>query len=149
MNIHSNRKQRTMKSSKQVRFADMSQMVVVVNLTEKYKQEVWYTKAEMKSFKINTRRLAGDMLMNKELHVIEKNIVGLEKYLSIELFDEFILRREQLMNEVLGEAQRQKLYGLDYNRLARSSEKCTVWARERARASALVLEFEQLITTQM
>ena len=126
-------------------------MVVVVNLTEKYKQEVWYTEAEMKSFKINTRRLAGDMLTNQELHRYnyENNIFGLEKYLSIELFNEFILRREQLMNEVLGEALTQKLYGLDYNRLARSSEKCSVWARERARVSALVLEFEQLTTTQM
>jgi len=124
-------------------------MVVVVNLTENYKQKVWYTEDELNSFKINTRSLAGYLLTNQEVrhnnYVTVRNVFGLEKYLSVELHNEFILRREQLMNEVLGEAQR----GVEADRLAILSEKLSIWAREKARVSALVLEFEQLTTTQM
>ena len=122
-------------------------MVVVVNLTEKYKQKVWYTEDELNSFKINTRSLAGYLLTNQEVrhNNYVRDIFGLEKYLSVELHNEFILRREQLMNEVLGEAQR----GVEADRLAILSEKLSIWAREKARVSALVLEFEQLTTTQM
>lgn len=62
-------------------------MVVMVNLTEKYRQKVWYT--ELNSFKINTRSLAGYLLTNQEVHHNNnnyvRNIFGLEKYLSVEL----------------------------------------------------------------
>ena len=61
----------------------------VVNLTEKYKQKVWYTEDELNSFKINTRSLAGYLLTDQEEHHNNnnyvRNIFGLEKYLSVEL----------------------------------------------------------------
>ena len=68
-------------------------------------------------------------------------ILGLEKYLSPELTEEYKDRRSALERAVLEEHRIHRALDIPHvARLAMVSEKYSQWARERARAAALFLE---------
>lgn len=142
---------------KQVRFNDMSEMVLVDDLRRsEYKNELWFTKQELVDIKQSTRRLIFHLVTRAEGHGGQaSHVLGFEKFLSPDLTQEYKIRRQTLFLEVLSEHHRQYIpSSMDErskvivsmhhaDKLARLSEMHSNWARVKARLSALVLELDQ------
>lgn len=68
-------------------------------------------------------------------------VLGIEKFLTRRLTEEYKARRDRLVREVLGNFRRQERLGrVSVSRLARVSAENSEWARERARVAALLLQ---------
>mmetsp|Transcript_35314 Transcript_35314/g.59952 ORF Transcript_35314/g.59952 Transcript_35314/m.59952 type:complete len:219 (-) Transcript_35314:131-787(-) len=135
-----------------VRFSDTSEMVLVTDLSEgPYKRNLWYTQNEFDCFKMDHASYKSML----RLHIAKRSaptasaILGMEKFLTPQLTNEYRLRRENLSTEVLKMSQWQRVAARGIpsdeliDMLAKVAEKNSRWARERARAAALFLEQDQ------
>ncbi len=123
-------------------------MVIVDNLSSSKEQtdKLWYSEGEIDLFKAwlsNRIREVQSQLVDHGAFIDEEGItinaaaiLGLEKYLSPELIAEYRDRRLALQRAVLAEHRRHRASQI----LAMVSAHHSVWARERARATALFLE---------
>ena len=130
----------------QVTFSETSEMVLVTNLAEGHdKHKIWFTQDELDSFKSNM----SNYIIMVRLHISKchapsaSNILGLEKFLTVQLTEEYKFRRGKLAKEIINSQSMPSLLANDMERLARISAENSKWARERARAAALFLEQDQ------
>mmetsp|Transcript_23463 Transcript_23463/g.35683 ORF Transcript_23463/g.35683 Transcript_23463/m.35683 type:complete len:190 (+) Transcript_23463:87-656(+) len=146
-----------MDSSKSVTFSETSEMVLINDLSRgPDKHNIWFTPDELDSFQDSSSRHA--KILRRQISKRRKDeqpsasdILGLEKYLTIQLTREYLHRRNNLAKQVVGEARRQRQQQQtsphdeddDVDRLARISARNSKWARQRARAAALFLEQDQ------
>ena len=128
-------------------------MVIVDNLSNSKEQttKLWYSEGEIDLFKAwlsNRIREVQSQLVDHGAFIDEEGvtinaaaILGLEKYLSPELTAEYRDRRLALQRDVLAEHRWHRASQIPHPaRLAMVSAHHSVWARERARATALFLE---------
>jgi len=120
------------------------------------KHDIWFTPDELDSFKDSISRHAEILRLQiskrrKDERPSASDILGLERYLTIQLTREYLHRRNKLAKEVVDEARWQQQQQQtspqdeddDVDRLARISARNSKWARQRARAAALFLEQDQ------
>ena len=140
------------KQGPRVRFSAMSEMVLITNLSKgPDKHKIWYTQDELDLFKANmTSYIKMVRLYISERHApTASSILGMEKFLTVQLTEEYKSRRGKLTKEVLNEARWQRVADRGnpsdklVNLLAKIAVKHSKWARERARAAALFLEQDQ------
>lgn len=147
-----------------VRFSDTSEMVLVTKLSDTpSKHKIWYSQDELDDMKANMT----EYIKLVRLHIARRQeptastILGMEKFLTRELTEEYKFRRTKLSREVAHEVLCHRLArsscssrngcpdaksrGEDefVRRLARTASENSQWARERARAAALFLEQDQ------
>lgn len=147
---------------RRVRFSELSSMFFIQRLSDCYptaKSELWFSPDEVDQFKANLPchiRLVRYHVA-KEYELSASDILGLEKFLTLRLTEEYKIRRSEVTNEVLKECRRQRRRSSMSSSgtsattsqddavkiVARVSARNSQWARERARASALFLEQEQ------
>ena len=148
---------------RRVRFSELSSMFLIQRLSDCYptaKSDLWFSPDEVDQFKANLPchiRLVRYHVA-KEYELSASDILGLEKFLTLRLTEEYKSRRSELSNEVLkecrGQQQQRRRSSVSSGTaatsqddavkiLARVSARNSQWARERARASALFLEQEQ------
>ena len=140
-----------MKRSRRVAFNKSSQMIVVSNLSVgPHKNNIWFTQDEMDLFKLSMpfdiNRIRSSISNN---HILSADhIVGLEKFLSSDLTEEYRTRRDKLKKEILIESWWQKRLG--YTNYVQNAERLKIisaenseWARERAQVAAKFLEKDQ------
>ena len=146
----------TTRSNKQVRFSNRSHEAVVdrLSLCQEQASNLWYSREETDLFKASLPRRVRDVrsqlkvdhgaLLDEELVTIDAAaILGLEKYLSREITNEYKIRRLALRRAVLEEHRRNHALDIAHTaRLAKISAVHSQWARERARAAALFLEYD-------
>ena len=130
-----------------VTFASQIDITLIENLTFKHKNDLWYTDAEMVSFKRQTALLLRDLqVMNMTLaKYAEENIqdtsefVGLEAYFSQDSMQKIGLQRTLMKRIVLSEQERQDRADVeDPESLARVSQQVSEWSRVRARIIGLI-----------
>ena len=131
------------------------------SLSQEQESILWYSEEEIDLMKARHSYQVQDVRSQLEAHRALLNeggvtlsaaaILGLEKYLTPELTEEYKVRREALQRAVLEEHRRQCCVMMRSSsvpqstvRLAMISAKHSEWARERARAAALFLEQEVL-----
>ena len=144
---------KTTSSNKQLRFSNKSLVAVVekLSLSQEQASKLWYSREETDLFKVcfsrrvrEVRSQLGDhnALLDRELATINAAaILGLEKHLSAELSKEYKVRRLALQKAVLEDHRRHRALRIPHaERLAKISAIHSQWARERARAAALLLE---------
>jgi len=143
-----------------VRFSETSEMVLVTKLSETpNKHSIWFNQDELDLFKANT----ASYIHVVRLHIAKRhaptasNILGMEKFLTQKLTEEYKVRRGKLAKEVMRMTRQQQMLAarvgsgndrLDYEKssadvLAKIAADNSKWARERARAAALFLEQDQ------
>lgn len=140
-----------MSTSRQVTFSTTSQMVVVTNLSVgPYKHNLWYTKEEKEVFMLDAAVQINEvrLCISKNHSPSSSSIVGIEKYLTSEVTEEYIARRDKLKKKILNEAQWQQNMGCtnyaeSTERLRRISAENSEWARERAAEAARFLDKDQ------
>lgn len=131
-----------------------------LSLTKQQESNLWYSTEDIDHFKawqshrvqdIRWQLQANSALLLEEgsgVTISAAAILGLEKFLTPELTEEYKVRREALQRAVLEEHRRQCIMRSSVPqstvRLAMISAKHSEWARERARAAALFLEQEVL-----
>ena len=134
------------------------------SFTKEQESNLWYSTEDTDRFKAwqshRVQDIRWQLQENRALLLFEEGsgvtisaaaILGLEKYLTPELTEEYKVRREALQRAVLEEHRRQCCVMMRSSsvpqstvRLAMISAKHSEWARERARAAALFLEQEVL-----
>ena len=137
-----------------VTFSETSQLILVRNLSSNApdKYDLWYTPYELETYKrdmaLYTRIVR--LSISKRFTPSASDILGLEKFLTPQLTQEYANRRYIHIKRVLEEARMQDAHGKgvprsnqDIKRLARMSAAYSKWARERARAAALFLAQDQ------
>ena len=133
-----------------VTFSETSQLILVRNLSSN--AGLWYTPDELETYKRDMalyRRIVR-LSISKRFTPSASDILGLEKFLTPQLTQEYANRRCIHIKRVLEEARMQDAHGKglprsnqDIKRLARMSAAYSKWARERARAAALFLAQDQ------
>ena len=136
-----------------VTFSDASEMLLVTNLAQTdAKDKIWFTPEELDSFKANMSCYVKNVRrhISKRHAPLASNILGLEKFLTVQLTEEYKGRRSNLTKEVVGEDAWHRSPACAsvpeneiIERLARISAENSKWARERARAAAMFLEQDQ------
>lgn len=136
------------KKTTRVRFAATSEMAFVMDLAQSpYSQQLWFTEDELDGFKDNS-------ILSKTIvrHIVAMGglpsanaVVGMEKFLTRELTNEYMLRREEFIQAVLNEAKWQSKAMRQgdpqyMDRLSAIACENSKWAKERARAAALFLQ---------
>ena len=149
---------------KQVRISTKSTMCLIQgrpSITNQQESNLWYSTEDTDRFKAWQSHRVQDIRwqLQENSALLEEGsgftisaaaILGLEKYLTPELTEEYKVRREVLQRAVLEEHRRQCVMMRSSSvpqstvRLAMISAKHSEWARERARAAALFLEQEVL-----
>jgi len=137
--------------------SETSCMVMVANLSDSpHKADIWFTPDELESFKSNMMgyiRIVR-LLIAKHRAPSASNILGLEKFLTVQLTEEYQIRRVVLIRKVVDSSAGQHSSKSsrrrsaapspgDADRLARISAENSKWARERAYVAALFLELDQ------
>lgn len=134
-----------MSTIKRVRFCDKSTLIIVKDLSIGHEaSNLWYSPEDIDLFK-EYLSYSVDIVHScmKEQSIAHLDILGLEKYLSPELTEEFTNRRNDLKQSVLEEHRWQRATNIPHiTRLAILSARKSSWAREKARAAALFLEEE-------
>lgn len=134
-----------MSTIKRVRFCDKSTLIIVKDLSIGHEaSNLWYSPEDIDLFK-EYLSYSVDIVHScmKEQSIAHLDILGLEKYLSPELTEEFTNRRNDLKQSVLEEHRWQRATNIPHiTRLAILSARKSRWAREKARAAALFLEEE-------
>ncbi len=125
---------------KSVTFSPTSEMAIVTNLTlGPERLDLWYTQDEMNAFKAlrsdDAKRIRSRI--SRRCNPKAGDVLGMEKFLTVQLTREYAHRRKTLAEEVLAEA---RCIDVDVDQLARTSAACSRWARQRARAAASFLE---------
>ena len=136
-----------------VTFSDASEMVLVTNLAQTdAKDKIWFTSEELDSFEANMSCYVKMVRLHisKRHAPMASNILGLEKFLTVQLTGEYKGRRSKLTKDVVGEDAWHRSPACAsvpeneiVERLARISAENSKWARERARAAAMFLEQDQ------
>ena len=134
--------------SPRVSFADHVEINIIENLSLKYKDDVWFTQREIKSFTyqtIMTLRSMSSILNMTVAQYAEMNVhdtsafMGLENYLSKDTTQEIGHRREEIRRAILLEQQRQLDIGIDDpEAISIISEALSVKSRLRARMIGLL-----------
>lgn len=132
---------------KRVRFSETSQLIVVPDLTEFAEGVLWYGGDDEDSFGASYRQSVAEVRIKfarGDVNGIRASeILGIEKHLTRDLTNEYVLCREALLKTVLKKQR--------WQRVATDQSE---WASKRARAAALLLEqdltpvHQQLIQTQ-
>ena len=130
-----------------VSFADHCQVHLIDNLAFKYKDDMWFSRREMDSFRqqiLETLRsvlLTGQTMAQYAQSNIEDSSVfqGLENYLQTNTRDAVWQRRERVIRGVLSEQQRQLDSGTyDPEAFAVISSRLSKGSRLRARTIGLI-----------
>ena len=129
------------KQRPRVRFSEMSEVVLVTKLSEgPDNHKIWYTPDELDLFKTNTISYINIV----RLHISRRHeptasdILGMEKFLTVQLTEEYMFRQGKLWKEVLNEARWQRVAyrGNPSDKLldllAKIAAKHSKWARECA-----------------
>ena len=126
-----------------VAFESDLEIKIVENLTVEYKQDLWFSGREMKSFRLNATKITRAKENMTMATYAERNIddsslfMGLESFLSQNITIEIQLRRQSHRKGVLEEQYQQACTGIhDPDRLMEVSQKLSAWARERSRIIA-------------
>ena len=137
-----------------VTFSETSEMVLVTDLSQnvELKRNLWYISHELESFESNIR----SYIEQARLHISKGQaptasaILGLEKFLTLELTSEYKLHRAELSKHVLEEDAWHRSADcarvpqhMMVERLAHISAEKSQWARTRAYAVAMFLEKDQ------
>ena len=141
-----------------MRFSNRSIIAVVdrLSLCQEQASKLWYSKEDIDLFKMSLSiqvrevrshldgALLGEDEDEKVVSINAAAILGLEKYLTSELSEEYKIRRNALQRAVLEEHRCHRALKVAHEhrsrRLAKVSLVHSQWARERARAAALFLE---------
>lgn len=137
-----------------VTFSETSQLILVRNLSSDApdKYDLWCTPDELEAYKrdVALYRRVVRLSISKRFTPSASDILGLEKFLTPQLTQEYANRRYIQTKRVLEEARMQDAQGKglprsnqDIKRLARISAVHSKWARERARAAGLFLAQDQ------
>jgi len=129
-------------------------MVMVTNLSiGRDRQDIWFNRDELDLFKSNRNSHMNTIVLqiSSGRKPDAGDVLGMEKFLTPGLFDEFRNRRRWLKREVLNEARSLRQCDLasgvpcndGMDQLAGISAVKSEWARDRARAAALWLEQDQ------
>eukprot|EP00584_Thalassiosira_punctigera_P001133 CAMPEP_0172543596 /NCGR_PEP_ID=MMETSP1067-20121228/13944_1 /TAXON_ID=265564 ORGANISM="Thalassiosira punctigera, Strain Tpunct2005C2" /NCGR_SAMPLE_ID=MMETSP1067 /ASSEMBLY_ACC=CAM_ASM_000444 /LENGTH=116 /DNA_ID=CAMNT_0013330037 /DNA_START=50 /DNA_END=397 /DNA_ORIENTATION=- len=100
-----------MKSRKSVTFSETSTMVMVSNLSSSlYKQSLWFTQSDLDLFEADNIRHVNAVrsIVSSRHRPGAEDILGVEKFLSLELTQEYKVRRLRLKRAVLEEARWQR-----------------------------------------
>eukprot|EP00581_Thalassiosira_minuscula_P019007 CAMPEP_0183724608 /NCGR_PEP_ID=MMETSP0737-20130205/18036_1 /TAXON_ID=385413 /ORGANISM="Thalassiosira miniscula, Strain CCMP1093" /LENGTH=222 /DNA_ID=CAMNT_0025955233 /DNA_START=134 /DNA_END=802 /DNA_ORIENTATION=+ len=135
-----------------VQFSETSELVLVTDLSEgPHKHNLWYTQNQFDNFKtdhVSYIRMVR-LHISKRKAPTASGILGMEKFLTPQLTEEYKLRRTKLSTEVLKVARWQRVAARGIpsdelvDMLAKVAAENSRWARERARAAALFLEQDQ------
>lgn len=140
---------------RRVRFSETSEMVLVTKLSEgSDKHNIWFAQDELNLFKANMTSYINVVRLQvaKRRAPTASNILGMEKFLTIQLTEEYKFRRAKVAKEVMNTVRLQQMLAahgnrLDYDKsvdvLAKVAAEHSKWALERARAAALFLEQDQ------
>ncbi len=125
---------------KSVTFSPTSEMAIVTSLTlGPERMDLWYTQDEMNAFKAqrsdDVKRIRSRI--SRRCNPKAEDVLGMEKFLTVQLARDYAHRRKVLAQEVLAEA---RCIDVNVERLARTSAARSRWARQRARAAASFLE---------
>ena len=137
-----------------VTFSETSEMVLVTDLSQnvELKQNLWYTSHELESFKSKLRSYIELVRLHtsKGQAPTASAILGLDKFLTLELTSEYKLRRDQLFKHVLEEDAWHRSANCAHvpqdmmaERLACISAEKSHWARTKAYWVAVFLEQDQ------
>ncbi|KAL3758139.1 hypothetical protein ACHAWU_004220 [Discostella pseudostelligera] len=128
-----------------VTFSEQSEMYIVDSLLEVADpDDVWFTREALHSFKSDVvDHISWVRLQRGHILPVDK-IIGIERFISREVTVEYQRRKNTLMREVLNPTAQDPLSDKhDHaDRLARISAANSMWARARARMSAMLLEEE-------
>ena len=125
-----------------------------LSLSQEQAYKLWHSREEVDLFKawlpLRVRDVRSQLkvdhsaLLDKELVTIDAAaILGLEKYLGPEITNEYKIRQLALRRAVLEEHRCHPALDIAHTaRLAKISAVHSQWARERARAAALFLEYD-------
>ena len=162
-----NIKQESYRRRRSVTFSETSQMFLIPdlsNLSSSCKDKLWSSPDELFASKANLLfcKRAVQRSISKRHTPSASSILGIEKFLTVQLTMEYVNRRDKLRKSVLDEAQwqekRRRIYRRsssshaaanrmiddeDVDTLAQISSDHSRWARERARAAALFLQQDQ------
>ena len=160
-----NIKQEKNRRRRSVTFSETSQMILIPdlsNLSSDCRDRLWCSPDELYASKANLLfcKRAVQRSISKRETPSASSILGIEKFLTVQLTIEYVNRRDKLRKSVLDEAQwqekRRRLYRRsssshaadlidddDVDTLAQISSDHSRWARERARAAALFLQQDQ------
>ena len=131
-----------------VRISSTSEMAFIKDLAQSpYKQQLWYTTDELDEFKYNSffsRTMVRHIVAMGELPSVSA-VLGMEKFLTRELTDEYVFRRKKFLRAILNEAKSQNKASRQgdtqhVDRLASIACENSKWARDRARMAALFLD---------
>ena len=130
-----------------VRFDIDIEIKFVDNLAIEHKDELWYSREELKASRPRQARAMLQMKSNNTtmaqyamLNINDtSSFLGLENYLTESVIPEIMLRRRMHIEGVLGEHHRQIHDGIqDHDQLSSISQERSKWARNRARIVALI-----------
>lgn len=161
-----NIKQEKNRRQRSVTFSETSQMILIPdlsNLSSNCRDKLWCSPDELYASKANLLfcKRAVQRSISKRETPSASCILGIEKFLTVQLTIEYVNRRDKLRKSVLDEAQwqekRRRMYRRsssshaaanlidddDVDTLAQISSDHSRWARERARAAALFLQQDQ------
>jgi len=161
-----NIKQEKNRHRRSVTFSETSQMILIPdlsNLSSDCRDKLWCSPDELYASKANLLfcKRAVQRSISKRETPSAHQILGIEKFLTVQLTIEYVNRRDKLRKSVLDEAQwqekRRRMYRRsssshaaanlidddDVDTLAQISSDHSRWARERARAAALFLQQDQ------
>ena len=120
----------------------------VKNLAREYKNELWFSRHDMKLFRVENMSALKQIKSRQNMTLAEyaeKNIddtsqfMGLESYLTDDAPVEISMRRKRLREAILKEQECQIYYGLhDPERMSIVSQEKSEWARMRARIIGLL-----------
>ena len=159
-------KQENNRRRRSVTFSETSQMILIPDLSKlssDCRDKLWCSPDELYASKANLLfcKRAVQRSISKRETPSASSILGIEKFLTIQLTIEYVNRRDKLRQSVLDEAQWQEKRRRMYRRsssshaaanyiddddvytLAQISSDHSRWARERARAAALFLQQDQ------
>ena len=131
-------------------------LVKNLSLSREQASQLWYSEDEIDQFKARffgrVRDVRSQLQQNSALldgggvTINVAEILGLEKHLSSELTAEYKNRRDALQWAVLAEHRQHSAMRIPHAtaRLATVSAQYSRWARERARAAAILLEQDVL-----
>ena len=161
-----NIKQESHRRRRSVTFSETSQMILIPdlsNLSSDCRDKLWCSPDELYASKANILfcKRAVQRSISKRETPSASSILGIEKFLTVQLTIEYVNRRDKLRKSVLDEAQWQEkrrrmcrrsssshaaanlIDDDDVDTLAQISSDHSRWARERARAAALFLQQDQ------
>ena len=141
MNQHTNINDSLQQPKRQVRFSEISELVVVQSSTTKGNRDIWYNNHDLNQFKRDAR---DDFLALKEALstlspiLIDQEVRGLESVLSGPVFKLLLENKRIVVEEVMREQATQKELGISNpSRISKISKHYSLFSRTWSSSIAL------------